>query len=132
MIEQRTILIIDDSEDEILLTERILSRISPGISVESVTSGEEGLTWLQSHRTLPFLTLLDLKMTGISGIEFLQQIRADERLKNLPVVIVTNSNLESDREKAMDAGANAFLHKAFDMDKFSSDVKALLHKLPDS
>jgi CheY-like chemotaxis protein len=130
MAEQRTLLIIDDSEDEIRLTERILSRIFPAIKVESAMSGEEGLALLRSCRMLPVLTLLDLKMPGISGFETLRRIRADERLKNLPVVIVTNSNLESDRTKALAAGADVFLHKAFDVDRFSRDIQSLLQKFP--
>jgi CheY-like chemotaxis protein len=129
MTDQRTILIIDDSEDEILLTQRVLSRISPGVRVESALSGEEALARLCSCKTLPCLTLLDLKMAGISGIETLRRIRADEQLKNLPVAIVTNSNLESDRDEAIDAGADAYIHKAYDLDQFSNDMKALLDML---
>jgi CheY-like chemotaxis protein len=129
MSDQRTILIIDDSEDEIRLTERVLSRVATELKVESALSGEEGLARLRSSRTLPLLTLLDLKMTGISGLETLRRIRADEGLKNLFVAIVTNSNLDSDRCKAMEAGANAFLPKVFDMDRFGSDIKSLLQRL---
>jgi CheY-like chemotaxis protein len=129
MSDQRTILIIDDSEDEICLTQRVLSRVAPGVRVASVLSGEGGLAWLRNSRTLPMLTLLDLKMTGISGIETLRRVRADERLKNLPVAVVTNSDLKSDRDEALSAGAHAYIHKAYDIDQFSSDMKALLDML---
>jgi two-component system response regulator len=129
MSDPRTILIIDDSEDEIYLTQRILARVSPGVKVEAASSGEEGLVRLRNSRSLPLLTLLDLKMTGISGIETLRRIRGDERLKNLLVAIVTNSDMVSDRDEALKAGADAFLHKTYDFDQFSSEIKALLESL---
>lgn len=131
MAEQRTVFIIDDSEDELRLTERVLARISPDIRVDSAMSGEEGLAKLHACRTLPALTLLDIKMTGISGIETLRRIRADERLKNMPVAVMTNSSLGSDHDDAMDAGADVFLQKAFDLDQYCSDLQALLDCLPE-
>ncbi len=128
MTEPGTVLIIDDSDDEILLTERILLRIVPGIRVESALSGEEGLAWLRRCRTLPLLTLLDLKMTGIDGIETLRRIRADERLKDLAVAVMTNSDLQADYEKTREAGADAIIHKAADLDLFSEYIRNELEK----
>jgi CheY-like chemotaxis protein len=123
---QCKVLIIDDNEDEVSLTERILVRISPGIAVESAMSGEEGLAKLRDGKPLPLLTLLDLKMTGKGGIDTLREIRASERLRNLRVAIVTNSTLESEKKEAMEAGADAFVRKDLDIDQFSKDIKALL------
>jgi CheY-like chemotaxis protein len=124
----RTILIIDDDESEALLTKRLLLKVAPPIDVEWAESGEKGLTILRSYGPPPALILLDLKMSGISGLETLQRIRADERLKYLPVAIVTNSNLESDEREAMDGGADAFLHKRFDLYHFANDLKVLLER----
>jgi two-component system response regulator len=70
-----------------------------------------------------------MKMAGVDGVELLRRIRADERLKHLRVAIVTNSELDSDRDQATSAGADAFLHKGFDMDQFSSDMRMLLQQL---
>ena len=126
--QQHTILIIDDSEDEILLTQRVLSRISPEIRSESVLSGEEGLAWLRNSPKLPVLTLLDMKMIGISGIETLRSIRADERLKHLSVAIVTNSDLQADYDAAMAAGADVVLHKSFDLEQFAGEVRKEIEK----
>ncbi len=81
---------------------------------------------LHEMSTLPALILIDLKMCGMSGIDTLRLIRADERLKNMRVVVVTNSTLESDRKAALSTGADAFLHKAFDMEEFNRDICALL------
>ena len=126
--DSKLVLIIDDSEDEIILTQRVLSRISPEIRTESVFSGEEGLAWLRSSQTLPALTLLDLKMTGITGIETLRRIRADARLKNLPVAVVTTSDIDADHNAARNAGADVVLHKTIDMDRFARRVQKELKK----
>lgn len=65
-------------------------------------------------------------MPGMNGIKTLRLLRSDERLKKLPVIIVTNSTLESDRQEAYEAGADGFIHKSFDMDQFSQEIKSLL------
>jgi CheY-like chemotaxis protein len=68
----------------------------------------------------------------MGGIETLRKIRADERLKNIPVVIVTCSILESDEQRSREAGATAFIHKAIRINDFSEDlgrhVKCLISK----
>jgi CheY-like chemotaxis protein len=120
------VFIIDDNEDEIRLAERIFGKIDPEIKVESALSGEEGLVRLQGKEALPLLILLDLKMTGLSGIDTLRRIRADERLRHLPVAVVTNSDLESDRLGSLEAGADVFLQKSFDLERFMKDLQNLL------
>ncbi len=83
---------------------------------------------LRQCSELPSVVFIDLKMCGMSGIDTIRMIREDERLKHLPLVIVTNSTLESDMRKAYDAGADSFIHKAFDIDRFSRDVNDLLKR----
>jgi CheY-like chemotaxis protein len=128
MANQLSILVIDDTEDELLLMERLLLRVAPSITVDSAAGGEKGLARLQSGGALPVLTLLDLKMAGLSGIDTLRRIRADEKLRYLPVAVVTNSALESDEKEAMEAGADAFLHKTLDIDHFCNELKLLLDR----
>jgi len=117
-----TILIIDDSEDEVLLTKTVLSRISQDIRAEVAFSGHEGLMHLQQGKTMPKLVLLDLKMPLMDGIEVLHRIRCEEGTACLPVIIVTNSDLESDRQAAIEAGANGYLHKSCDLQQFRKDL----------
>ncbi len=124
----RTVLIIDDDQDDIELTERALLRKGRGITSATASRGEEALALLRSGVVLPSLILLDLKMPGMSGIDTLRQIRADERLKRIPVVIITNSTLESDRNEALAAGADGFLHKAFNMEEYGRDIQAQLDR----
>ncbi len=65
----RTVLIIDDNENDILITKRVLSKMGRDIKVEAALNGEAGLELLQGGHPLPTLILLDLKMPGMDGIE---------------------------------------------------------------
>jgi CheY-like chemotaxis protein len=125
------ILIVDDSPTEIELTKIAIKASGRQICVQSATDGESALKMLRMHR-LPALILLDLKMPGMGGIEVLREIRADDRLSNLPVVVVTSSPLESDRAEAIVAGASYYLQKPWSLDQFSKDLESILRRwLPD-
>lgn len=125
---EHMILIVDDNPDEIELARRILTKSRPDVRVEEAGRGETALEFLHDGRELPSLILLDLKMPGMNGVDTLRVIRADERLRDIPVVILTSSSLESDREESFDAGADAFFHKAFDINQFSEDIKCILDR----
>ncbi len=125
---EHLILIIDDNESEALIAKRVLSRLAPCIRVEIIFSGKQGLEFLRSDKPIPALILLDLKMPGMGGIEFLRRLRADGGLNKLPVIVVTNSALEADQRESLETGANGFLRKAFDMDQFQSDIAAVLKR----
>ena len=122
-----TILIIDDNIDDVEITKRTLARIDRELKVETALRGETALELLRREEALPALILLDLKMPGMSGFDVLRKIRADERMKHIPVIIVTSSSLEADEKAGYEAGADAFLHKAFDIDRFSSELKSLIN-----
>ncbi len=121
-----TVLIIDDNQDDVMIAGRVLSRLERGIRTEIASSGEEGLAFLRREKTLPALVLLDLKMPGMDGIEVLRRMRSDHKLKSVPVVVVTHSALESDVAACLEAGANAVLHKAFDIELFRKEIEAVL------
>lgn len=123
---QKPILIIDDNDDDVLLTKTIISQINPDVTTEVAMSGDEGLSILRSGKCLPLLILLDLKMPKMDGIQVLQNIRSDNHLRHIPVVILTNSELESDRQASVKAGANTFLQKALSIDKFKNDMEEVL------
>ena len=125
---KQTVLIIDDDQAEVMITKRVLSKIAPELVIDTAFSGEAALALLRSGRPLPALVLLDLKMPGLSGIDVLHQMRANELLKHLTVIIVTNSTLESDRQESLSTGADYYLHKAFDIKRFNSDIEAVLQR----
>lgn len=125
---KHTILIVDDNPDDLELARIALARIDRKVRVETAQRGEIALERLWNEQELPALILLDLKMPGMSGFDFLRKIRADERTKNIPVIVVTSSSLETDSQKAYESGADGFLLKAFSMDQFSRDLKPLLER----
>ncbi len=127
-ISIRKILIVDYREEDIYFTQRAISKIAPAVTAEVAFSGNDALDMLRSAKQLPSLILLDLTMPGISGIEVLRRIRSDSNLKDIVVVVLTNSDLQSDKEESFKAGADDFLQKAFDLDRFSSDMRSLLER----
>ena len=100
------IFIVDDSPTDIELTTIALEATGREIDVRSATDGKSALAMLRNELGVPALILLDLKMPGMCGVEVLCEIRADDRLRGLPVVVVTTSSLESDRAEAIAAGAS--------------------------
>ncbi|MEJ2696183.1 MAG: response regulator [Candidatus Sulfobium sp.] len=127
-MKPKKILIIDDSQDDVLIAERVISRLKRGVRTEVARSGEEGLALLAGEETLPALILLDIKMPGMDGVEVLRRIRGNLRLGDIPVIIVTHSALDSDVDACCEAGANAVLHKAFDIDRFGKEIEAVLER----
>ena len=125
---EHKLLVIDDSEDDILLTQMVLAKLGLEIRTESALSGELGLAILKGGAPLPSLVLLDLKMHGRDGLDVLRAIRSDDLLRGIPVIMVTHSDLESDREACYDAGASGFLHKSVDMDRFAVEIRKALEK----
>lgn len=125
---QPTILIINDNEDDVLLTKEALSKTGRDFKTEVAMNGETGLALIREEKTPPRLVLLDLKMPGMDGIEVLRKIRDDESLSSILVVIVTNSDLESDKQTSIKAGADGFLHKATDFNQFKKDIERVLDR----
>ncbi len=125
---QPTILIIDDNEDDVLLMKLVLSKTGRDLRTEVAFSGEAGLALIGGGKTSPELILLDLKMPRMDGIEVLRKIREDMSLNRIPVVIVTHSDMESDQQASIKAGADSFLHKASDINQFKKDIEHILDR----
>ncbi len=122
------ILIVDDNPDDIEIAKIVLAERGYEVEVEVARQCEVALDLLRQGNDLPSLILLDLKLYGMGGIEALRQIRADRRFDHIPVIIVTSSYLEADKKEALAVGADHFLCKAFDIDRFSEDLHALLQQ----
>jgi CheY-like chemotaxis protein len=143
MIELKTILLAEDNPQDVELTLEALSEYNLANYVKVVEDGVEALEYLRcegqyKERTkgLPAVLLLDIKMPRINGIEVLEVIRADERLKRLPVVMLTSSREEPDLNKCYELGVNAYVVKPVDFKSFIDAVKnigvfwALLNEIP--
>jgi len=122
------ILIVDDSPTDIELALIALEATGLAINVCSAPDGKSALAMLRNGDGLPALILLDLKMAGMNGIEVLREIRSDYRLRDIPVVVVTSSSLDSDRTEAVAAGASDYLQKPLALDQFSKELASILHR----
>lgn len=122
------IFIVDDSPTDIELTTIALEATGREIVVRFATDGKSALAMLRNELRVPALILLDLKMPGMDGIEVLREICADDRLRDLPVVVVTSSALESDREDAFAAGASGYIQKPMALDQFGKDLESVVQR----
>src|ERR1041384_7306039 len=126
----RTILLVEDNSDDILLIGRALSQAQLESSVSVVRDGEEAVAYLEAlserpPNEIPSLLLLDLKLPRMSGLELLQWIRRHKKFKAMAVVVLTSSKLHPGLERAYAAGANSFLTKPVDYQSLLDMVKAL-------
>lgn len=125
------ILLVEDSPDDEALTLRALKKNNITNEVIVARDGAEALDYLfgsgaQAGRPLaPAVTLLDLKLPKIDGLEVLRRIREDQRTKLLPVVILTSSNEERDRLQSYNLGANSYVRKPVDFVQFTDAVRQL-------
>ena len=130
---QQTILIIDDSKDDILITKRVLSKIRPEIRTEVASSGNAGLTLLRDAGELPALILLDLKMPVKDGFEVLQWLQT-HYFAQLVVVALTDSMRVEHIKSALDLGADLFQVKPRSPREYETMMLALedhwLSRLP--
>jgi len=121
----KIILLVEDNPDDVELTKRAFKKSNLANDLVVVRDGEEALELLHGeNRLIPALVLLDLKLPKIDGLEVLRRIRADERTKLQPVVILTSSREENDLIKGYKNGANSYIRKPVDFDKF---VEAIHH-----
>ncbi|MBP7736134.1 MAG: response regulator [Spirochaetes bacterium] len=122
----KMILLVEDNPDDVELTKRAFKKSNVANELMVARDGEEALEMLHgSDRIVPAVVLLDLNLPKIDGLEVLRRIRADERTRLLPVVILTSSREESDLIKGYSNGANSYIRKPVDFDKFIEAIQSL-------
>lgn len=130
---ERIILLVEDNDDDAELTARAFEAARVPVRLVRVRSGEEALDFLfarglYAHRVfepVPAAVLLDLHLTGISGLEVLSQLRAHAPTARLPVLVLSASDAESDRRAASAARANAYVVKPQKHAALIADAEAL-------
>jgi CheY-like chemotaxis protein len=126
------ILIVEDDPNDVELTLTALADYNLANEVVVTRDGQQALDFLYcrgeySTRVTgnPAVMLLDLKLPKIGGLEVLQQVKADENLKTIPVVVLTSSNEEKDMMRSYKLGVNAYVVKPVDFHEFVNAVKEL-------
>jgi two-component system, response regulator len=133
LAKNKVILLVEDNPDDEALTIRALNKKQVMNQVVVVRDGAQALDYLFSQgeyekrdkTDLPQVVLLDLKLPKIDGLGVLKRIRADERTKLLPVVILTSSNEEQDRVQGYGLGANSYVRKPVDFEQFMQAAEQL-------
>jgi CheY-like chemotaxis protein len=134
-MKAKTILLVEDSPDDVILTVRAFKKGTIVNELVVAEDGAEALDYLfgagkyadRDTDARPELILLDLKMPRVDGLEVLRRIRADERTKLQPVVILTTSSEDRDRIESYKLGANSYIRKPVDFNKFVDAVQQLGH-----
>ncbi|HEX4263327.1 MAG TPA: response regulator [Verrucomicrobiae bacterium] len=129
-LTRKTILLVEDDPNDEELTLRALRKSNIRNEVIVARDGQEALQLLFGQERfidgeidqLPAVVLLDLKLPKVNGIEVLRKIRTDPRTRRLPVVVLTSSRLERDRDEVYDLGANSYITKPVDFEKFCEAV----------
>jgi two-component system, response regulator len=129
----KVILLVEDNPDDEALTLRALKKNNIGNEVVVARDGAEALDYLfgtgtyagRDTKLLPAVTLLDLKLPKIDGLEVLQRVRADERTQLVPIVILTSSKEEQDLIKGYKLGANSYIRKPVDFGQFVDSIRQL-------
>jgi CheY-like chemotaxis protein len=126
------ILIVEDDPNDVELSLTALADYNLANEVVVARDGQQALDYLYcrgefSSRAVenPAVMLLDLKLPKIGGLEVLQQVKSDERLKTIPVVVLTSSNEEKDMMRSYTLGVNAYVVKPVDFHEFVNAVKEL-------
>ena len=132
-MKTKVILLVEDNPDDVKLTLRALKKSNILNEVVVAHDGVEALDYLfgtgayagRDTRVVPQLVLLDLKMPKMDGLEVLHRLRADERTKLMPVVVLTTSSEDKDRVESYAQGANSYIRKPVDFEQFVRAVQQL-------
>ena len=132
-MEEKIILLVEDNPDDVELTLRAFKKCNIANEVVVARDGVEALDYLfgtgayagRDLSVMPAVILLDLKLPRIDGLEVLRRLRADERTRCLPVVVLTSSNEDQDVVNSYQLGANSYIRKPVDFVQFIDAARQL-------
>jgi CheY-like chemotaxis protein len=132
-MKEKIILLVEDNPDDITLTLRALKKNNISNEVVIAKDGVEALDYLfgagiyagRDTSVMPVVTLLDLKLPKIDGLEVLKRVRANDKTKLIPIVILTSSKEENDLINGYSLGANSYIRKPVDFEQFNIAIREL-------
>ena len=133
MMTKKTILLVEDNPSDADLTRRALSKGHISNDLVVAEDGQDALDYLRGEGVYfgravsetPSLILLDLKLPKVPGLDVLRVVRADARLRRIPVVILTSSKEEEDVGAGYDLGVNSYVRKPVDFTEFQAAIANL-------
>ncbi|NQX77996.1 response regulator [Gilvibacter sp.] len=120
------ILLLEDDQIEIMKLQRAFKKLGATHKVIPVNNGEEALSYLNETSRLPDLIFLDLNMPRLNGLEFLAILKADDRMKFLPTVVLTTSSNEKDLFSCYEIGVAGYVLKPLQYQDYVDRLGALL------
>jgi two-component system, response regulator len=130
--DKKIILLVEDNPDDVNLTLRAFKKHTVNVEVTVVRDGSEALDYLfrqndyaERHPGMPDVILLDVKLPKVTGIEVLRAIRQNEVTRFIPVVMLTSSTEQEDIINSYTLGANSYIRKPVDYQKFIEAVQQL-------
>ena len=121
----RPILLVEDDQVDVLTTRRALKEIHVTNPLVVCENGEEGLAWLRGASEPPCLVLLDLNMPVMNGIEFLEHVKRDARLRRIPTVVLTTSEEQEDKVRSFDLGIAGYMAKSVNYRHFVEVMRSI-------
>jgi CheY-like chemotaxis protein len=133
-VTDSVILLVEDNSDDEELALRALRRCELPSTVKVARDGVEALEYIfatgiyvgRDPRLIPALVLLDLNLPKVDGIEVLRRVRADDRTRRIPIVMLTSSSEVSDLHSCYDLGVNSFIRKPLEFTDFVRAVKQVI------
>lgn len=119
----KTVLLVEDDEDDQLLFTDALENMHVNLKLDIAGSGDEAFNKLETAEELPDLIFLDINMPSMNGMEFLYEIKKNEHLSGIPVVIFTTSNNPDHIKQSKVLGASGYLVKPPNFDRLSSKLR---------
>lgn len=128
-MSEKFLLLAEDNPNDVFLTERALKKCGYMNRMVIVSNGQEAIDYLFAldPGDQPAVILLDLKLPFIDGLEVLRQIRSTERIRLLPVIVLSASVDEKDRQECLRLGANDFQCKPIRFDEFVLFINQICH-----
>lgn len=126
-MKKLNVLLIEDDEIERLKFKRVCDKNNFNLSITEANNGEKALEYLNNDTSLPDFILLDLNMPKMNGIEFLKLLKSKEKIKYIPIIILSSSNNHNDVKECYDIGIAGYVIKPLHYEDYSDRISSLIN-----